>query len=351
MKLEGKNILIVSPEPWNHIFVSKHHYAVHLAKRNNKVFFLNPPSINYEIKNSANPNLKVIDYTGFWKGLRYYPKLMRMFNQRIVFNRLQKLANVKFDIIWSFDNSVFFDFDALPKGTLKISHIVDLNQDFETRRAASSADICFGVIPAIVERLKKYNSKSFLVKHGVSIFSTDEQVKLPGKRKFKALYFGNLSMPDLNWSLLREAVKQLNEVDFILLGSNHQAVPKELRESAYLLPPVPTNKLGSYMSSADVLFLFYAKSYNSNYASPHKVMEYISSGKPIISTYLYGYENSDLIFCVSDEKWAKMFRNVLLQKSKYFSQKNSEDRLNYARRHTYEKQIEKIENIIASTYE
>ena len=39
MILKDKSILIVSPEPWAHLFVSKHHYAVHLAQRGNKVFF------------------------------------------------------------------------------------------------------------------------------------------------------------------------------------------------------------------------------------------------------------------------------------------------------------------------
>ena len=41
MKLKNKTILIISPERWGTNFVSKHHYALELAKNNN-VYFLNP---------------------------------------------------------------------------------------------------------------------------------------------------------------------------------------------------------------------------------------------------------------------------------------------------------------------
>ncbi len=39
-----KTILLISPESWGKSFVSKHHYAVELAKKGNIVYFLNPPS-------------------------------------------------------------------------------------------------------------------------------------------------------------------------------------------------------------------------------------------------------------------------------------------------------------------
>ena len=41
--LRGKTILILSPQAWDTMFLSKHYYAIELAKRGNKVYFLNPP--------------------------------------------------------------------------------------------------------------------------------------------------------------------------------------------------------------------------------------------------------------------------------------------------------------------
>ena len=43
MSLKDKVILIISPQPWYQLFVSKHHYAIELAKYGNTVYFLNPP--------------------------------------------------------------------------------------------------------------------------------------------------------------------------------------------------------------------------------------------------------------------------------------------------------------------
>src|SRR5215475_10747584 len=41
--LNNKTILILSPQSWGKMMLSKHHYAIALARKGNKVFFLNPP--------------------------------------------------------------------------------------------------------------------------------------------------------------------------------------------------------------------------------------------------------------------------------------------------------------------
>ena len=40
--IKGKNIIIVSNEPWGDIWYSKHHYAYELNKTN-QVLFIDPP--------------------------------------------------------------------------------------------------------------------------------------------------------------------------------------------------------------------------------------------------------------------------------------------------------------------
>ena len=41
--LRDRTILLVSPNEWGAMHVSKHHYALELAERGNRVIFLNPP--------------------------------------------------------------------------------------------------------------------------------------------------------------------------------------------------------------------------------------------------------------------------------------------------------------------
>ena len=110
MNLTNKNILLISPEPWDHIFVSKHHYAVHLAKRGNKVFFLNPPVSKSGVACTAFAEVFEVNYSGFPIGVRFYPLFMQKVIMARVYQTIEKLCSAVFDVVWSFDNSVFFDF-------------------------------------------------------------------------------------------------------------------------------------------------------------------------------------------------------------------------------------------------
>src|SRR5690606_833073 len=97
MKFKDKNVLIISPEPWDHIFVSKHHYAIHLAQRGNKVFFLNPPGDYEKIEKTEIVNVSCVYYKSFISGLRYFPSSLKRYFIRSKFKRLQDLCKVSFD--------------------------------------------------------------------------------------------------------------------------------------------------------------------------------------------------------------------------------------------------------------
>ncbi len=359
-KLSRKNILIVSPENWNHIFVSKHHYAVHLAKRSNNVFFLNPPS--HRLKSTATDytNLFQLDYQGFWPGLRYMPRFLQKINIRSVFNRLQKMVGGKFDIIWSFDNSVFFDFDALPDQVFKICHIVDLNQNFQFVKAAKSASICLTSSTHILQKLKLSNPNSHFINHGLNIDYDDVQVKLPGTGKIKALYFGNLAMAYLDWEIIEQAVKSRPDVDFIFMGSNqenfdltlnpmHQSKLKLLNvKNVYFLPKVPSRELLSYMNVADLLFVAYQQKFHRDQANPHKMMEYLYSGKPIVATFTEEYQQfHDLIqMSVNNTDWHKIFSDTVDKIDQLSDEQMMDKRRHIALENTYDDQLNRINDLI-----
>src|SRR5690606_17672749 len=117
--------------------------------------------------------------------------LARLLDKRVKV-QLEEACSCRFDVIWSFDNSRFFNLDVFSEKTIKICHIVDLNQDFQTSRHASTADICLTTSEYISSKLKKYNRKVFNIGHGVNqpkeIF--DIEIKLPGSNAIKAIYIG-----------------------------------------------------------------------------------------------------------------------------------------------------------------
>lgn len=359
MNLSNKNILLISPEPWDHIFVSKHHYATHLAKSNNKVYFLNPPkeSSSISVNKTTYENLFTIDYKGFIKGLRFLPRKIQKYFIGQKFKKLEKAANVKFDLVWSFDNSVFYDFDSLPKSIYSISHIVDLNQDFNTKIAAKSADLCIGVKKEIVDRLKCFNKNTILIPHGVQEFTqSSEKVILPGKNRIKALYMGNLAMKHIDWELLNMVVKKNVNVDFILMGDgidqNNNKYNIAEQNNIYLLGRIFSTEIGLYLNSADILLSLYDGSYASNYATPHKIMEYLASGKIISSTWIAEYdqlyENGLILMSKTQYEFLENFKKLIENLDEFNSKENQEKRKVIAKSNSYFKQLERITDSIKS---
>lgn len=356
--LKELNILLISPEPWDHIFVSKHHYAVHLTQRNNKVYFLSRPTKSWQISESSYENLTLLDYTGFIRGLQYFPKWLRKILLKRTYRRLEKLSNVKFDIIWSFDNSVFYDFDALPLRVIKISHIVDLDQSFQLRNAARTADLCIGTTKYIVSRLKEFNLNTHQITHGCNMPQKIKEIILPGQNKIKALYAGNLKMKFLDWEVVHEVVIEHPEIDFVFVGPGMDTFNSRNRTEAFKfkissLPNVFTigrvspDNLQSYYYSADLLFLAYQQEYHRDQANPHKVMEYLISGKPVVCTFTEEYQDVKSIYMSSDNKdFGRRFRDVVENLEEVSTITQKEERLNYALNNTYDKQIDKIEALL-----
>lgn len=360
MELVDRCILLISPEPWDHIFVSKHHYAQHLAELGNKVFFLNPPSDDFRIDSTGRKHLKVVNYKGFPKGLRFMPTWLQRHFFKSQFERIQQLAGVSFDLVWSFDNSVFFDFKALPADVFKISHIVDLNQNFQRDKAATTADICFCTTRYIKSELEKFNMNTHFVHHGLASQKILKDVELPGKSEIKALYLGNLAMKYLDWAVIYKAAVANPEVDFIFIGSNRDKVDPQINEmhsckkklfefpNVHFEEAIPSEMIASYMSKAQVLMVAYQEARHQDQANPHKVMEYLASGKPIVATFTVEFEQQmDLIqMSKSNADWCSVFNQTISILSELSSDERAQQRIAFAAEHTYIQQIERIKGIL-----
>ena len=364
--LKAKNILLISPEPWGNNFVSKHHYAVTLSKRENTVYFLNPPSLSYSVQPTAYDNLYEVDYPPFLKGLRYLPSRLQRFIIRQKYEKLQQVANCEFDVVWSFDNSVFYDFTALPPFVLKISHIVDLNQDFQTAKAARTADVCFCTTDFIKERLLTYNSKTFKVHHGYSLpkpqVSLDSTSTFNNNYEVNAAYVGNLAMPYIDWKVLKEVVIANPDVGFYFIGpegksnlanrSNYiQDIVKikQLR-NAFFPGSVEHNLIPTILEIIDIMLVSYQEKYHNDQASPHKIMEYLGSGKVVVATYTAEYKDKKNLIemAYQNDELPSKFREVVMNIAYYNSYENMKKRKTYAKSNTYKNQIERIESIILS---
>lgn len=125
-----------------------------------------------------------------------------------------------------------------------------------------------------------------------------ERTNLPGKNTFKAGYFGHL-YPGRGLDVIIEVAKNMNDIDFVIVGGTDKEVAewKERTKSynnIFLLGFKPPSDVYKYRNSCDVLLAPYqskvavagGKGDSSKYMNPIKLLEYLSSRKPIIASDL-----------------------------------------------------------------
>lgn len=356
-----KHILLISPEPWSHIFVSKHHYAIELAKRGNKVFFLNPPDANIETPiqfstSEAGPDITIVDYRGQLKGLRFFPAFIRVLMNKRFLSQLERKAGCRMDVIWNFENSRFYDLQFAGE-RLKIYHQVDLNQDFHVMQAVSSADICFCTTDFILKKLQDFNKRVFKIHHGVSddalqYTSNITASKLHNSRA-TATIIGNLDGAYLDLDLLQKVVKANDDVSFVMVGNfdYNKATFKGLHKfpNVQFTGQVASNTIGEYLAKSDCLLVCYkADEFKEQLASPHKIMEYLASGKVSIATYTDEYKDKSCLLEMSKDncEYVDLFSKVVKNLAYYNSPTKRNIRVKFAADHSYFRQLDRIFKLI-----
>ncbi len=345
-----KAVLIISPEPWNHLFVSKHHYAIELSQQN-RVYFLNPPGKKYAIEKTKYENIWEVTYPHFAKGLRYLPSFVQRFSMKEKISKIQQLAGVKFDCIWSFDNSVFFDFSFLSNDVFTISHIVDYSQNFQLAKAASTARLCMGVSQNIVDLLRPHNPNTFIMPHGIAIERAKfADVQLPGVNSIKAVFAGNLDRKHFDKAVLWQLAADFPGVDFIFFGSGGQDWKR--LPNTYYPGVVPSEFLLNYLRKADVLLLPYkVDEFPMELTNSHKVLEYLEAGKTIVCSYLADYADSTHLFKMvdSNDQFSQAFFEVISNLPVHNSPENMETRKHFAYQNSYRNRLREIEVLVSKT--
>ena len=351
------NILLISPEHWSASGVSKHHYAMTLATTGHRVFFLGPPeaaTVSLALASvESYPNLAIVRGPRVAPGLRFLPRFLRSWLEARWLAKLEVLVGCEIDAIWLFENSRFYDL-RFAGNRLKIYHQVDLNQAFRPATAAATADICFCTTEFIRKSLLPHNQRVFKIHHGlaqsdsVPILSDEQRARFDHGGP-QAVYIGNLDMAYLDADLLAETVRQFPAVRFHLVGAYSRS--GELWQKANESPnvvwwgKVASDMIPSILESADVLLVTYlAALYREQLASPHKFMEYLASGKVIVSTYTDEYKDKRSLLEMVDDRsdYLDAFGRVIRRLEEYNSAARQAERKAFAEAHTYSRQLDKI---------
>lgn len=353
--ISNKSILIISPQNWNFLKVSKHYYAQYLAL-NNKVYFLNPIKngfFNVEFE-KINDKLNVITLKiPFANFLKFKLKYIFSFiiNIYIYFN-LNKI-----DIIWNFDNTQQFYLYNINKPQLLIFHPVDATCNINYN-IGLKPQIIFSVSELILNN-QNVNCYKYFINHGLSedfinIAHENIKNKILVSSVYKVGYSGNLDIGVLNKEILLNIIKQHENITFYLIGpfnKNSKFYNSLINcTNVVFTGKLNQNDLINILNKMDLLILNYIndkKMYLSD--NSHKILEYLSTGKIILSSNIKFYENRpDLIIqAQSDEEWIDFFNKIIKNPKNYNDIDTNKQKIDFAIKNSYINHLKEISLILS----
>ena len=230
--------------------------------------------------------------------------------------KIKKLLRVnEFDIIWTFDPFRFQNLNLF-QSPIMIYQPVDIHYTSLEKEIAKSAQIILTTCELIKDKLKKYNSNIYNIGHGISKkFFMKEISKKDTQRKIKTCIMGNFQRK-IDYELLFKLVENHPEVEFHFIGpydksnlsktSNYHQEINRLKSysNSYFHGSLKQELLINKLFQMDVFLNFYREDENpASRVNPHKILEFLSTGKTVLSNYLDEYkENEDLLVMTKDKK-------------------------------------------------
>jgi glycosyltransferase involved in cell wall biosynthesis len=375
---KNKNVLIISPELWGEMKISKHHYAITLAKHGANVYFLNRNLKNtgnkiINLESSGYENLTIVKFKAklFWWLKFKAPKLFN-FVLKIVFSKIINAIG-GIDVVIDFDLNNHFKFTWYNKTTTKIFFPVD-EPPFNVGNIGQNADYTFSITKEILEKFKQIKSPQFLLQHGINEnFISEPSVKKYDLGLIHVGYAGNLFRQDIDTDIFVEIIKNNQNCIFHFWGNIDPKIGNlspiynvgyytnfinqlKLHNNVILHGVVEFDLLADAYKTIDVFINCYNilkdQSKGTNY---HKLMEYLSTGKVVVSNNTTSYNtfgDDFIVMCKSrtdNLEMPDLFFKVVNNLSYYNSEFLQKQRINFAKDNTYSSNIAKIEQFISST--
>lgn len=176
-------------------------------------------------------------------------------------------------------------------------------------------------------------------------------------------YLGNLQYRYIHLETITKIVNQNTNVDFYFIGPNGKSnfgvdqffdySELEEKQNTFFLGLIEGNKVASLLGCFDAFLICYESNDKSALSNLHKVLEYLSTGKVVVSTYSDQYKNKRNLLEMVDhiEEYPERFNSVINNLDLHNSSEKIEIRRRYAKENTYSKHIERIESIIMELFD
>jgi glycosyltransferase involved in cell wall biosynthesis len=378
-----KTIVILSTEPWGRMLLSKMHYAIELAELGNDVFFVNPPrdtgasglAIIAAVKPA--PGVTVIDTTPVAQALFLRHKLFGLYRHWVTgryAKAIRRLVAKPIDEVWCFDPHTYVDLSAFG-AKRAVLLIYDFYTGRHVFRAAETADTIVSVSSVILDHYKETTPPKLLMQHGLgkhfAVLAEErlhrQQFPLQQGQKMKIGYTGNLLRVGMDTQLGRTIIGGHPEIEFHFWGPHSRdgnnvssgEAPADLLEFIEFLKNQPNvrlhgvkeqSALAAALAEMDAFLFLYSAAKDLNGASnSHKLLEYLSTGKPVISTYVSNYAGTNLLEMgprTEEHRLPSLFKEVTDNMGVYNSPERQQQRIRFALDNTYRRQVVRIREFI-----
>lgn len=374
--LRNKTILILSPQAWGKMFLSKHHYAIELARRGNKVYFLNPPrqepgKAGVTITPSVvDKNLLLIDH-GLWfpYNLKFHLLPVFHFLMRGHIKKLLRAIGEPVDIVWSFDLGNLYPFGHFPAGVFRLFHPVDEPLNRTAIDSGKGCQVVFSVTQEILEKYRVFKAPGHLINHGLAdSFLIPVDVHRHTADPPRVGMSGNLLRGDIDRETFLQVIRDNPRVLFECWGSfsaaqsniagDNDDATRQFITSLQAMPnvtlhgAVSTDRLAAAIHDMDVFLICYdIKKDQSGGTNYHKIMEYLSTGKVIVSNNVTAFKDrEDLIQMVrerdNNHELPALFKKVIDNLGQFNGPHLQQHRIDYSRDNTYRAQLGRIETLL-----
>jgi hypothetical protein len=375
-----RSVVILSTEPWGKMLLSKMHYAIELVRMGYKVFFVNPPKpmedkrLAVVAEEMEEGNL-VIMHLNTVRGSLFYrhklPFLFRQINCRYI-RAIRKIAGADIDQVWSFNPNVFVDL-RLFGARRSILLLYDLYQGRHVTKAAASADVIISISQLILDVYRAAPPPKRLIQHGLGRHFSGYAAERLRHAEFSACrtstvkvgYVGNLLRAGMNTEAASRIIRENPEAEFHFWGphsrqdnnvttadaiiqSDLEAFIGFLRQqnNVFLHGIADQPTLAKGIFDMDMFLFLYSPRKDLNAASnAHKLVEYLSTGKVVVSTHVSNYAGTTLLeMCgkEEEEKLPGLFKEVVGHLSAYNSADRHRQRIDFALENTYVRQVDRI---------
>ncbi|MCX5781727.1 MAG: glycosyltransferase [Elusimicrobia bacterium] len=382
----NENIICFGFAEWDNPYKTNQHHLMSRLSANNRILFIESLGLRrptFQKKDIFRIFKRVIKWL---KGIRtskpnlfvFAPlvlpfhryRFIRNFNNWFLGKQLDiVIAKLKLNnpIIWTYiPNAV--EYLARWKEKLCIYHCVDdISANPLVPKEAfheleemllKKVNIVFASSKPLFEQKIKFNKNTYYLPNVADFdhFNKADSKDIPLAEELEKIpsprlgFMGAISEYKLDFELLAFLAEKHPEWSIILIGDTGEGEKKAdlssliKNKNIYFLSGKQYNQLPMYLKGFDICLLPNKINQYTKNMFPMKFFEYLSSGKPIISTNLDSLNEFKELFYLSDGK--EEFEENVLKALKENSEELKNKRIELAKQYTWEKRIEQMSEII-----